>query len=67
MNSAAGFEACQLLVGLEKTILTAGKKMVRLARFERTTACLEGRCSIQLSYRRTLINTRVLTLVQISH
>jgi uncharacterized protein len=26
--------------------------VVRLARFERTTACLEGRCSIQLSYRR---------------
>ena len=25
--------------------------MVRLARFERATLCLEGRCSIQLSYR----------------
>jgi hypothetical protein len=33
-----------------------GNKMVRLARFERTTACLEGRCSIQLSYRRSLNN-----------
>ena len=28
------------------------KGMVRPARFERTTACLEGRCSIQLSYGR---------------
>jgi hypothetical protein len=26
--------------------------MARPARFERTTACLEGRCSIQLSYGR---------------
>ena len=29
------------------------KKMARPARFERTTTCLEGRCSIQLSYGRT--------------
>lgn len=41
----------------EMSIVMAGNKMVRLARFERTTACLEGRCSIQLSYRRTLLNT----------
>jgi hypothetical protein len=27
--------------------------MVRLARLERATLCLEGRCSIHLSYRRT--------------
>ena len=27
---------------------------IRLARFERATLCLEGRCSIQLSYRRIL-------------
>jgi hypothetical protein len=35
------------------------KKVVRLAGFEPTTLCLEGRCSIQLSYRRTkwIINT----------
>ena len=31
--------------------------MVRLARFERATTCLEGRCSIQLSYRRNLAET----------
>jgi hypothetical protein len=29
--------------------------MVRLARIERATTCLEGRCSIQLSYRRNPI------------
>ena len=29
--------------------------MVRPARFERATICLEGRCSIQLSYGRTLL------------
>lgn len=28
--------------------------MARPARFERATLCLEGRCSIQLSYGRTL-------------
>ena len=28
--------------------------MVRPARFERATTCLEGRCSIQLSYGRNL-------------
>ena len=27
--------------------------MVRLAGFEPATTCLEGRCSIQLSYRRS--------------
>ena len=27
-------------------------KMARSARFERATVCLEGRCSIQLSYER---------------
>jgi|SRR5450631_1524041 hypothetical protein len=32
-------------------------KVARPARFERTTACLEGRCSIQLSYGRNRINT----------
>jgi hypothetical protein len=30
-------------------------KMVRLAGFEPTTTSLEGRCSIQLSYRRIYI------------
>ena len=40
----------------EMAVFTGGNEMVRLARFERTTACLEGRCSIQLSYRRNLIN-----------
>jgi hypothetical protein len=30
--------------------------MVRLARLERATLCLEGRCSIHLSYRRTRWN-----------
>jgi hypothetical protein len=30
------------------------KKVARPARFERATLCLEGRCSIQLSYGRIL-------------
>jgi hypothetical protein len=34
-------------------------EMVRPARFERTTACLEGRCSIQLSYGRNRVNSSV--------
>ncbi len=33
--------------------LESGKNLVRLARLERATLCLEGRCSIHLSYRRT--------------
>jgi hypothetical protein len=37
----------------------SGIEMVRLARFERTTACLEGRCSIQLSYRRSQMKINV--------
>ena len=32
------------------------ENMARLARFERATLCLEGRCSIQLSYRRPAEN-----------
>ena len=30
----------------------SGRKLVRPPRFERGTTCLEGRCSIQLSYGR---------------
>ncbi len=30
--------------------------MVRLARFERATPCLGGRCSIQLSYNRMYVS-----------
>ena len=30
--------------------------LARLARLERATLCLEGRCSIHLSYRRTRKN-----------
>ena len=33
--------------------------MVRLAGFEPTTLCLEGRCSIQLSYRRDYFDERL--------
>ena len=35
--------------------------MARPARFERATLCLEGRCSIQLSYGRSLPNLSQLT------
>ncbi len=35
--------------------------LVRPARIERATICLEGRCSIQLSYGRNPINTGVLS------
>ena len=36
---------------------------LRLARFERATLCLEGRCSIQLSYRRIVIFLYCITLL----
>ncbi len=32
--------------------------MARLERFERSTYGLEGRCSIQLSYRRGMVDSR---------
>ncbi len=41
------------------------RKKIRLPRFERGTLCLEGRCSIQLSYRR--INLYSVCILRISH
>ena len=39
--------------------------MVRPAGLEPTTLCLEGRCSIQLSYERTMSYVRISTVVLI--
>ena len=39
-----------------------GGEVVRSARFERATVCLEGRCSIQLSYERLRQKPRVVCL-----
>jgi hypothetical protein len=42
-----------------ETIRKVLKRLARPARFERATLCLEGRCSIQLSYGRAAITVSV--------